>query len=48
MKKKCDACYGFGYWPFGRSAPLGELDARDLGMSKPCPKCGKFFGEKVD
>lgn len=40
--KKCTICQGFGWWPFGMMASLGEWDSKEWPYDKivQCPECG--------
>lgn len=42
VEKKCEMCYGFGWWPMGSLTPIGEMDSREWPSDKiiKCPWCG--------
>jgi len=40
-KVTCEHCNGYGWWPFGAIAPLGQIDADEWrGYRVKCPTCG--------
>jgi len=39
-ENKCKMCFGYGYWAWGRVAPMGSIDAKDGFPTLPCPECG--------
>jgi len=46
-KSRCNACYGFGWWPYGSLCPLGPIDGGEMSsIVIKCPWCGA--GKKKD
>jgi len=44
--KKCEMCYGFGFWSIGNLVPIGEMDSEEWAKRVvKCPWCGAGFAE---
>jgi len=49
VTKKCEICYGHGWWPIGIVNPIGELDAEEWGKKViKCPWCGAGYVDEGD
>jgi hypothetical protein len=47
LKKKCEMCEGYGWWPYGDLSPLGRIDGGEMSdISIKCPWCKKGKRDK--